>query len=164
MDRRLESNGADEAAIDPRTADGQSARATLSGASVNEIPTFKYNLSNPRQHNYGCIVVGDEVFHRLGNVNEFHAALGYTEEMGKAGVVPDEFIWQRYTSDGAVKSARCLQVQIAVYLHKHSSRFRELYGRSYDEMIGGGIAGCVDDSDEHCFNCPKHPGFKSNTR
>lgn len=136
-------------------------QSVSSSAPANPIPEFGYNLSSPSLPHYGCIFSGDDVYHQVSNFAEFYEALGYNPEMAKTPLLPDEFIWERYVRDGAVKSAKCLRVQIAVYLHKHSAKFNAKFGRAYDEMIGMCMTGDTDDGDDHCLNCPKHPRFLS---
>ena len=133
--------------------------AKSSAAGISPIPKFEYNLSRPRQSHYGCIYAGDEVFCRIDDINGFFATLGYREEIRKTGMMLDEFLWERYRRDGAAKSAQCLQVQIAVYLHRHSAKFMAEFGRAFEEMLGKCIAECIDNDDAHCLDCPKHPVF-----
>jgi len=150
-----ESTGADEMAVESRH--GKSRRVVT--ASSASIPKFKYNLSDIRKSHYGCVLVGDQVFHRVGNADEFFAALGYTEKIRKSGLLLDEFLWEKYKRKGAAKSEQCLQVRIAAYLHQHSAKFRNAFGHAYQEMIGKCIPDVIDNGDDHCLNCPRHPQF-----
>ncbi|MCK9387919.1 MAG: hypothetical protein M0Q22_05920 [Sulfuritalea sp.] len=146
-----ESTGADEMAVESRSG--------AAAAPLAAIPTFKYNLSDIRKSHYGCILADGEVYHRVGNANDFFTALGYTEKIRKSGLLLDEFLWERYNRNGAAKSEQCLQVQIAAYLHKHSANFRNAFGSAYQEMIGKCISDAIDNGDDHCLNCPRHPQF-----
>ncbi|MFZ4478744.1 MAG: hypothetical protein ACOYNZ_02495 [Rhodoferax sp.] len=71
--------------------------------------------------------------------------------------MPDEFVWDRYRRDGSSRSANCLQARISAYLHKHSAKFTEQYGREYDELIANCHSNRMNDGDKHCANCPMHP-------
>lgn len=123
---------------------------------LKEIPEFKYYLSNHRHMHFGSIVADEILFHHVDNFDEFYKALGYSDDLAVAGVVPDEFVWDRYCRGDASKSLKCLQVQITVYLYNHSEKFREQYGREYADMIGKCISDKIDDG-HHCVNCPMHP-------
>lgn len=153
---------ANEAAAGQCNAERRSDGAMSSAAPSKDIPTFNFVLSNPRHRNYRCISAADEVFHRISDVDQFFAALGYTKEMQKNSVIVDEFIWERYTRDGAVMSAQCFQAHIAAFLHRHSAKFRELYGEAYALTTGKCSSGCIDGSDAHCADCSRHPSPSCN--
>ena len=123
------------------------------------LPRLQYHLSTLSSHNYGWITLAGEKVHRVGDQDEFYRALGYAEEVREAGLLPDEFVWERYIRESAVKSAQCLQVQIAAYLRKHSVKFGEEFGHIFESMIGNCISGDIDNSDAHCVDCPIHPRF-----
>ncbi|MDP2810506.1 MAG: hypothetical protein Q8O34_10205 [Rhodocyclaceae bacterium] len=148
---------ADEAIAERCDAERRGDGAMSSAVPSRDIPTFSFVLSNPRHRNYRCISAADEVFHRIGDVDEFFAALGYTKEMRKDSVIPDEFIWDRYTRDGAVMSAQCVQAHIVAFLHRHSAKFRERYGQAYALTTGKCFSDCIDGSDAHCADCSRHP-------
>jgi len=140
-------------------AELRSAAGASSTATGTAIPRFEYNLSDARKSHYGCITAGAQVFHRVSNVDEFFAALGYGGEIRKKGLLHDEFLWNRYRRDGAPKSAQCLQVKIAAYLHKHSEKFKTEFGPAYDKMTGKCISDHIDNRDDDCVDCPLHPRF-----
>ncbi len=126
-------------------------------AANGTLPFFNYVPPKPVPRDFGRIVVGDKVFHRIADTNEFYAALGCQPAAGKSGGLPDELRWERYTRKGAPMSQDCLQVQIAAYLHRHAENFRALYGRAYEKMIRACKFNCVSKADEHCVRCPMHP-------
>lgn len=127
--------------------------------TVPSIPHLRYHLSTPYSSLYGWITAGGEKVHRVANYDEFYRALGYTEEIRRTGLAPDEFLWERYTRDGAVKSEQCLQSQIATYLNMHSAKFKAELGREYDEMSGKCVQDCIDNDEALCVDCPMHPRF-----
>lgn len=124
--------------------------------STKKMPRFSYNFSSPSKNDFGCIVADDVVFHRVCDFDEFYRALGYTDDMRMTGsILPDEFIWDRYSRNNNAKSVRCLQSKIMAYLINHSERFREEFGGEYANMIGQCLSDRKDDRDL-CFDCPKH--------
>lgn len=123
------------------------------------IPDFKFMPPRVINNGSGGIAIGDGSFHHINNLEEFYAALGIKDN-GGGGLLPEEFIWDRYTRDGASKSMRCLQIQIGNYLYTHSARFKELYGCAHEKMIGTCKSEQIDHRDGHCLRCPMHPGLR----
>lgn len=121
--------------------------------NLHLLPIFKCNIASINRAKPSGIYIGDMIYQRIENFGDFYATLGFRNNLG---LMADEFVWERYTRDGAKKSTKCFQYQIAVYLHKHSAKFREQYGSVYGKMIGKCDLDCVDD-DEHCVKCPLHP-------
>jgi hypothetical protein len=117
------------------------------------IPVLRHEA--PTHHNgwSGSITNEHGFFHRIGKMSEFFAALGFREEKS-GGVLPEEFIWERYTRDGAPLSPACIQGHYAVYLRAHSDEFRQLYGKAFEELAGQCTRGRDHD---HCGGCPMHP-------
>ena len=101
-----------------------------------KIPHFKYRSKKTSNNNYGCIELGEEVIHEIRNLDEFHKALGYTVDMAKAGILPDEYIWEKYIKDTETRCHTCFQLHIIEYLLKHSATFREKYKTKSEEWIG----------------------------
>lgn len=126
---------------------------------LRKIPKFDYHLSSPQHRNYGCIVAGDVVFHRVTNFDEFYRALGYDEDMRAEGMLPDEFIWEKYTRDNAPKARQCLQPKIIGYLYNRSERFKEEYGSEYANLVVGKCTSAKIDDSLLCLNCIMHPRF-----
>ena len=126
---------------------------------TTSLPPLQYHLSSPSSRDFGWITLSGERVHLVTSFDEFYAALGYSDEVGQAELLPDEYIWERYTRDGAVKSAHCLQVQVAAYLHRKSAKFNEEFGSAYEGMKGKCISDDIDSSDSHCVDCPMHPRF-----
>jgi len=131
--------------------------ASLTSPRYNSIPRFQYEQPRIGRHDFGTIVIGHEIFHKIDDIGKFYAALGYDKDAKVKELNDDEFVWDRYTRDKAKMSPQCLQVQIAVYLHNHSPKFNELYGQAYDAMVGKCCSSVLDDGDEHCANCSMNP-------
>lgn len=127
-------------------------------APLDCCPIMDLKFAAPRVSNggFGSIAIGAESFHHINNMAEFYAALGYKAD-GSGGLLPEEFIWNRYIRDGALKSAKCLQIQIANFLYTHSASFKKLNGSAYEKMIGRCQFTGIDDNDDHCLGCPMHP-------
>lgn len=123
------------------------------------MPHLQYHISSPSNSLYGWITIGGEKVHRIGDFDEFFRALGYTDEIRRTGWAADEFLWERYRRDGAVKSEQCLQNRIAAYLNQHSAKFKAEFGREYEHMSGKCVLDCIDNGDAHCVDCPMHPRF-----
>ena len=88
---------------------------------------FHYSLTSPQHNQYGFILLGDEKVHHIEDVNKFYQALGYTDEILKSGLLPEEFVWYEYHKDDSEKSEICLQAKIIKYLINHSATFKEKY-------------------------------------
>lgn len=126
--------------------------------NLKKIPQFSYDLSCKAKRTASIHVAHIE-FDTIKNVADFLRELGYTDEIrGGSGILPEEFIWETYTRNGAIKSARCLQPKIIEYLFKHSDRFRKEYGHEYVSIIGRCVSEKNDDS-ELCVACPMHSRF-----
>ncbi len=107
----------------------------MHGPAILSIPNVQYHLSSRSHTHYGWITVGEEKVHRIGDLNEFYRALGYTEQVARTKLMPDEFIWFEYTKDNCHKSAAQLQAKIIEYLCMHSKAFREKYGHQCEGWV-----------------------------
>ncbi len=135
-----------------------SAVSVLAPTSTGTLPLLRYNIgSKVGKHISGNIAVDHEIIHQFDNFDLFYAALGYSTAERREFSAPDEFIWERYTRDGAKMSSHCLQIQIATYLYKHSPKFVERYGQAYETAMGQCGSTVIDGSDRHCANCPMFP-------
>ena len=99
---------------------------------MNARPKFKFNLTNFQATNYRHIEAEGASIHQIVNVNDFYAEFGYTEDIKKSGLMPDEFIWSEYIKEGNSR-LNCLQMHIVEYLNKHSELFRKQYGDLYEQ-------------------------------
>ncbi len=132
-------------------------------AAAPDIPLFSYNLAKPTHRSYGWIVKRDQLFHRISDPDAFYVALGYRATGEHSGMLPDEFVWERYSRAPNPKPANCFQTQLAVYLNTHSEKFRSLYGGAYAALVGKCAATYIADADAdaQCLYCPKQPRFSS---
>ena len=144
-------------AIDGGWIEGCIESADAEKAQLRQIPLFQYDPPKVGRSTYGAITVARYIFHQIEDMDAFYAAMGYNEAAKTSGLGGDEFIWDRYTRDGAKFSKHCLQVQFAAYLHKYSTKFKVLYGQTYAAMVGKCTSSDIDDNDQHCANCPMHP-------
>lgn len=99
------------------------------------IPHFKYRPKPLSNAHYGSIELGGEVIHKIEDLGEFHKAFGYTSDIAKAGVLPDEFIWEQYIEDSAKNCKTCFQLHIIEYLIEHSVSFRKKYEAQCEDWI-----------------------------
>jgi len=97
---------------------------------MNTRPIFKFNLSNFHEKNYRHIEVAGTSIHQIFNTEAFYAEFGYTEDIKKSGLMPEEFIWTEYIKDGKNRPS-CIQMHIVEYLNKHSKTFKQKYGHLY---------------------------------
>ena len=95
--------------------------------------------------------------HRIGEVDEFHKALGYNDEIRKTGLMPEEYIWERYHRDESVKSEVCFQAKIIEYLNLHSPSFKENYAFEREHWLSSCKEKWSNKSTE-CTGCFK--GYK----
>jgi hypothetical protein len=82
-------------------------------------------LSSPHHNQFGFIMLGNEKVHHINDADEFYKEMGYNEEIRKTGLMPKEFIWDKYHKENNKKSEVCLQVKIIEYLNKHSPSFKK---------------------------------------
>ena len=101
----------------------------------DKIPHLVYQLPALYNKQCGAIKLQGKVIHEIGNIDEFYKALGYTPEMAKKRILPDEFIWDRYFRFNDRNCASCNQLHIIEYLLKHSVTFVKQYGHECDDWI-----------------------------
>ena len=89
-----------------------------------KIPHFKYRTKESKMQ--FVIEFDGEVVHKINDLSQFHQSLGYTEEMAKSGILPDEYIWDKYTHN-TDQPCKCFHLRIFNYLSKHSDRFKDIY-------------------------------------
>lgn len=121
-----------------------------------DVPRIKYYLSNNSRRHFHCIVVDEVVIHHTTDMLELYRAVGYTEELQKAHVDPEVFIWSEYHQDHAIKGNVCLQARIVEYLNKTSEAFKAKYSQEYERWAGK----CVSKKIRHttdCIGCRMHP-------
>jgi hypothetical protein len=125
------------------------------------LPPFKHDPPFVHTKHSGRILLDDKVFHKIEDTAQFYEILGHKPSVRlKDSYFPlfaEEFMWDRYRSDGAKMSKQCLNLQIAVYLDSYSERFKEFFATSYVAMIGNCSLECVGSGDQHCTKCPMHP-------
>jgi len=116
---------------------------------MNSKPIFKYNLSNFNADDFRHILADKESIHYIHNEDHFYAEFGYTEEIKKQGLSPDEFIWSEYVKDGKSRP-KCLQIPVIKYLNKYSAEFRKKFGEKYPSWIAEQEVNCA----QARVNCP----------
>jgi hypothetical protein len=124
----------------------------------NLIPHFQYSIRGDH-NNYGYIVADGELIHWIKNLGEFYKALGYLPSMAMEGIMPDEFIWDKYIKVGAANSTTCMQMNIIEYLSKYSDNFRKKYSDRYKSWIA---TDAKPENNDSCFSCDMKP-FCSDT-
>ena len=147
----------DELGVDLKGAE----RIRIATAISPAIPIFAYEPANFKKHCEGTIRMGNEVIHAIFDDREFGEALGYKGAKVQ-NITFDEYIWERFTRDGAQRTKHCMQVQLNAYLYKNSAKFKELYGDAYRKLVSDNNFICVDDISAHCDSCAPLQALKSN--
>lgn len=101
----------------------------------NPMPYFKYRFVNISNKRVPCIETGGRIIHEIRNLDEFYKMFGYTREVSKAGLLPDEFIWSEYIKDSNEEFSDCLQMHIVQYLRMYSKEFNREYGDQADAWL-----------------------------
>jgi hypothetical protein len=103
-----------------------------------QFPHIKYVPRDPANRHFGFIEVDGMVAHRIENLEEFYEALGFSSEMRKQGVLPDEFIWDEYIRNAGKKYTECYDLHILEYLAKKNAiPFMNKYGTQCESWIAG---------------------------
>lgn len=123
------------------SVEAESVNSSFLPAMTNEIPHFKYKRISLRSKQVGCIVLGEEIMHRMaplgseGSMDEFYKEFGYTLELAKRGILPEEFIWETYFRHPDRNCAHCYQLHMIEYLLKYADAFAKKYGHDCDNWI-----------------------------
>jgi len=124
----------------------------LRGCMQNRMPYFTYQHPNNSNKYTACIEMDGEPYHKIGNLDVLYKELGYSLDIGKAGVLPDEFIWDEYTKGNPSPFASCLQMHIVAYLVKNSIAFIVEYGNQYQDWFDVHVA-AVTEKNVSCVTC-----------
>jgi len=108
---------------------------------------------------FACIQAKGEFIHEITSLDEFYKAFGYTQDMNKDGVLPEEFIWDEYIKDSTAKSTACYQMHIIKYLKKHSDTFRKQFGDLYEGWLAD-LARLRAEAGLNCVDCRMDPFCK----
>lgn len=119
-------------------------------SALKKLPQLKLVLSSPNHQYYRHIMLGEESLCFIEDMNAFYQSLGYSDDVAKAGVLPEEFVWLEYIHNAGYSV--CLQMHIINYLQSHSPAFAEAYRKEYVEFVeehnkarlarGSACAGC----------------------
>lgn len=131
----------------------------LTTAISPTIPIFSYEPPNFKRHTEGAINIGNDAIHVILDDKEFSETLGY-KGVKEQNITFDEYIWERFKKDGAQRTMHCLQVQLNAYLYKHSSKFKELYGNVYKELVEDNNFVCINDISAICDSCAQLQALK----
>ena len=118
----------------------------------NQVPHFAYSPPNVSKGYAAWIKKNGQPFHQIKNLDAFYMELGYTPDIRKAGVLPDEFIWDEYTKGNPSPNASCFQMHIIEYLVKNSIAFISEYGNQYQDWFNNHIE-AVTEKNISCAPC-----------
>ncbi len=124
-----------------------------------QVPHFKYHSKDPAQRHFGFIDLEGDVICWIDDLEDFYQAFGYSSEMRKWGVLPDEFMWEEYFSGSEEESAACFQVHLIEYLFKHSASFRKEYEHMYEHWIAA-LNVEISSCGKECSTCSDTRGEK----
>lgn len=100
------------------------------------IPLFKFQIKPTASAKLPCIKFNGEVIHEIQDLNEFYLAMGYGINNVKNEILPEEYLWDKFTKHCASKNCTsCFQLRLISYLLKHSKTFLLKFSRHYDEWI-----------------------------
>jgi hypothetical protein len=123
------------------------------------MPHFKYLPFSRSSNQMPSIAVEGEVIHIIEKLDKFYEAFGYTQDMAKAGVLPEEFIWHEYNKYPTFSA--CMQIHIIEFLREHSKTFAMKYGNQYEDWIDA-HAIVRAERGSACVACRMNPSFTTN--
>jgi len=126
--------------------DAQSHKDCLGIMQTKNVPIFDYHLANPLSMQFRCVEMDGKIIHKINNINEFYHEFGYTPDMMKAGVLPEEYIWDKYIQNSTYNFMICIQIRIIQYLIKHSEEYCEQCKIWLDTYLNESVA-------ETCSHC-----------
>ena len=116
------------------------------------MPYFTYDPPRPSDAYTACIKLDGRLIHQITNLDGFYKEFGYTAEIRKSGVMPDEFIWDEYTKGNPSPYAKCYQLHIVEYLAKNSTAFIDEYGKQYKNWFDDHVK-AVTEKNVLCVTC-----------
>ncbi|MGA8865103.1 MAG: hypothetical protein WBM09_01375 [Gallionella sp.] len=116
------------------------------------MPHFTYNPPKSSNGYVACIEMDGQPIHMIKNLDAFYKEFGYTPDTRKAGVLPDEFMWNEYTEGNPSPYTSCLQMHIVEYLTKNSIAFISEYSDQYQYWLDDHIK-AVTEKDFLCVTC-----------
>jgi hypothetical protein len=116
------------------------------------VPHFKYSSKDPAHRHLGFIELDKDVVHWIDDLETFYQAFGYSNDMRKWGVLPDDYIWEEFLCDIKEESSACFQIHIIEYLLTHSSSFVNEYGHQCDAWIAA-LNREIAANGKECRNC-----------
>jgi hypothetical protein len=116
------------------------------------VPNFKYSSKDPANRHFGFIEIGEAEKFWIDSLENFYQAFGYSNDMRKLGILPNQFIWEEYLSDTA-KNSLCFQLHTIEYLIKYSAPFLKMYGEQCDDWIAALTEARSAEDGEECRDC-----------
>jgi hypothetical protein len=120
------------------------------------LPDIAYHLFSPLSEKYRGIEVNGEVIHWIEDTDKFYELFGYTSDMRKSAVPPEEFVKAEYADNPHFDFTACMQIQIIEYLRMHSHKFLQKYGNQCEEWLAA-LAGMRSSNPETCTTCKMQP-------
>jgi hypothetical protein len=101
------------------------------------IPELSYSRPTASNGHRGWIEADGKVVHEVVKTDEFYKVFGFTQEMARSGILPDEFIWEEYLRSPALTA--CFQKHLVEYLLAFSPPFKEKHGEQCELWLAENI-------------------------
>ena len=95
------------------------------------------------------------VIHRIQNLEQFYEIFGFTHALRQLGIVPEEFIWDKYVNakTKALNFDICMQIHLIEYLEKYSETFMKKYGNQYKAWKAAHLLAARSAEGTACISC-----------
>jgi hypothetical protein len=117
----------------------------------SNIPYFEYQPPTRYNQGRGVIRLHGQVIFQIDDMKEFYASFGYTLEMARQGLSPDEFIWKSYFKPVGTNCSGCYQKRIVEYLLQHSPAFAANYGSQCGNWLNAYTAARASCNSTECI-------------
>ena len=77
----------------------------------------------------------NDLIHKILPMDEFYKEFGYTLALAKAGILPEEFMWETFFRHSGRNCDACYQLHMIEYLLKFADDFAKKYGHECDNWI-----------------------------
>jgi hypothetical protein len=113
------------------------------------LPNLSFHQTKQAKAYCGVIEENGVEIYRVTHLEEFYRTYGYSQDMQKTGLLPDEFIWEEYIKKNC---SSCLKIHMIRYLVGHSETFRKKYADQYTQWLETHAQERAD-KNLRCFTC-----------
>ena len=111
------------------------------------IPYFICRTPSAGSKFIGSIEMEGKVIHSTNDLSELYKSCGYSVDLAKEGLLPDEYIWETYFKHNNGNCICCYQLHLIEFLLKHSGTFFVKYRDQCEVWIAAHAqtrAACVE--------------------